>query len=54
MSQQELKVRAAAGRRVPMERSWRQIGEQPVIVPATQYYLRRLAEGELVRVEEQR
>lgn len=45
-------VKAAEGLRVPMEGAPRkQIGAEPVPVRSTAYYLRRLADGDLVRVD---
>ncbi|QJF16664.1 DUF2635 domain-containing protein [Phytobacter diazotrophicus] len=44
-----MKVKARAGLRVPREDNARRyIGEEPVEVPASAYYLRRLSEGDLV------
>jgi hypothetical protein len=37
-----------------MERSRKQIGAEPVCVPDTQYYRRRLAAHELVQAEAER
>lgn len=46
-----LYVKAAPGLRVPREDAPRRyITDQPVSVPATAYYLRRLHSGELVSV----
>lgn len=45
-----IRVKAAPGLRVPMEGSPRKyIEADPVSVPETAYYRRRLAEGDLVR-----
>lgn len=50
----QIKVKATAGLLVPMEENPRRhITEaKPVLVPASAYYLRRLADGELVKVKE--
>lgn len=50
----EIKVKATAGLLVPMEANPRRhiTEDKPVTVPATAYYLRRLADGELVEVKE--
>lgn len=47
-----IKVRAAGGLSVPKEgRPHEYIGAAAAEVPATAYYLRAIAEGDLVRVE---
>lgn len=44
-------VRATAGLKVPREdNSTRYIEQAPVVVPKSSYYLRRLADGEIVEV----
>lgn len=44
-------VKAAAGLQVPLENKPRKyITAEPVEVPGTAYYLRRIAEGDLVEV----
>jgi len=49
---QTITVKAREGVRVPKEDSHRAyITHTPVAVPLSAYYLRRLAEGDLVRVE---
>jgi len=49
----KITVKAAAGLRVPMAGAPRKyIGSAPVQVPASAYYLRRLADGDLVRADE--
>lgn len=48
-----MKVKAAEGLQVPREEDPRSyIGEEPVDVAASAYYIRRLAAGELVEVLE--
>ncbi|OVZ94927.1 hypothetical protein CBW58_01955 [Yersinia frederiksenii] len=47
-----MKVKARAGVRVPREENPRRyIEEEPVEVPESAYYLRRLSEGDLVNAD---
>jgi len=49
---QTITVKAREGLRVPREDGYRAYIEKAVVsVPATAYYLRRIAEGDLIRVE---
>jgi hypothetical protein len=49
-----VKVKASEGLRVPMELNPREyIEQEPVDVDVTPYYLRRLADGDLVEVADE-